>query len=41
MKAAIIVVTPAMEVKRTGVGSQYLQTCEDANGDHLDGGQTC
>ena len=35
-----IVVTPAMEVKRVGVGSQYLQTYKDANGDHLDGGQT-
>lgn len=34
-----IVVTPAMEVKRIGVGSQYLATYKDASGAYLDGGQ--
>lgn len=34
-----IVVTPAMEAKRVGVGSQYLSTYKDANGAYLDGGQ--
>ena len=34
-----IVVTPAMEVKKIGVGSQYLATYRDANGAYLDGGQ--
>jgi len=34
-----IVVTPAMEVRKIGVGSQYLQTSKDASGHHLDGGQ--
>jgi hypothetical protein len=35
-----IVVTPAMEVKRIGVGSQYLATYKDASGVYLDGGQS-
>ena len=34
-----IVVTPAMEAKMVGVGSQYLQTYSDASGAYLDGGQ--
>jgi hypothetical protein len=34
-----IVVTPAMEVRKIGFGSQYLQTSKDASGHHLDGGQ--
>jgi hypothetical protein len=34
-----IVVTPAMEVKMVGVGSQYLGTYRDADGAYLDGGQ--
>ncbi len=34
-----IVVTPAMEAKMVGVGSQYLGTYKDANGAYLDGGQ--
>ena len=34
-----IVVTPAMEAKMVGVGSQYLATCKDAGGAYLDGGQ--
>jgi len=34
-----IVITPAMEVKMIGVGSQYLATYKDASGDYLDGGQ--
>ena len=34
-----IVVTPAMEVRRIGVGSQYLATYRDASGAYLDGGQ--
>lgn len=32
-----IVVTPAMEVQRVGIGSQYLVTYKDASGDYLDG----
>jgi hypothetical protein len=32
-----IVVTPAMEVKRIGVGSQYLATYKDSSGVYLDG----
>ncbi len=36
---AVIVITPAMEVKRVGVGSQYLATYKDASGAYLDGGQ--
>jgi len=35
-----IVVTPAMEVQRVGVGSQYLATYKDASGAYLDGGQS-
>ena len=35
-----IVVTPAMEAKMVGVGSQYLTTYKDASGAYLDGGQT-
>jgi len=34
-----IVVTPAMEAKMVGVGSQYLTTYRDASGAYLDGGQ--
>jgi hypothetical protein len=34
-----IVVTPAMEAKIVGVGSQYLSTYKDADGTYLDGGQ--
>ncbi len=34
-----IVVTPAMEVQRVGIGSQYLATYKDASGAYLDGGQ--
>jgi hypothetical protein len=34
-----IVVTPAMAVRRIGVGSQYLATYKDASGSYLDGGQ--
>lgn len=34
-----IVVTPAMEVQRVGVGSQYIVTYKDASGAYLDGGQ--
>ncbi len=34
-----IVVTPAMEVQRVGVGSQYLGTYRDASGAYLNGGQ--
>ena len=34
-----IVVTPAMEAKMVGVGSQYLTTYKDAGGAYLDGGQ--
>jgi hypothetical protein len=34
-----IVVTPAMEVKKVGIGSQYLATYRDASGAYLDGGQ--
>jgi len=34
-----IVVTPAMEAKMVGVGSQYLGTYKDASGAYLDGGQ--
>ncbi len=34
-----IVVTPAMEVQRVGVGSQYLASYKDASGAYLDGGQ--
>lgn len=34
-----IVVTPAMEAKMVGVGSQYLITYRDASGAYLDGGQ--
>ena len=34
-----IVVTPAMEAKMVGVGSQYLATYKDASGAYLDGGQ--
>jgi hypothetical protein len=34
-----IVVTPAMEVKRVGVGSQYLAAYRDSSGAYLDGGQ--
>ncbi|NLI83443.1 MAG: DUF1254 domain-containing protein [Deltaproteobacteria bacterium] len=34
-----IVVTPAMEAKMVGVGSQYLTTYKDASGAYLDGGQ--
>ena len=34
-----IVVTPAMEAKMVGVGSQYLSTYKDASGAYLDGGQ--
>ncbi len=34
-----IVVTPAMEVQRVGVGSQYLGTYRDDSGAYLDGGQ--
>lgn len=34
-----IVVTPAMEAKMVGVGSQYLATYRDASGAYLDGGQ--
>ena len=32
-------VTPAMEAKMVGVGSQYLTTYKDASGAYLDGGQ--
>jgi hypothetical protein len=32
-------VTPAMEEKMVGRGSQYAWTCRDANGDPLDGGK--
>ena len=35
-----IVVTPAMEVQRVGVGSQYLASYKDASGAYLDGGQS-
>ena len=35
-----IVVTPAMEVQRVGVGSQYLASYKDASGNYLDGGQS-
>jgi hypothetical protein len=35
-----IVVTPAMEAKMVGVGSQYLGTYKDASGAYLDGGQS-
>jgi hypothetical protein len=35
-----IVVTPAMEAKMVGVGSQYLTTYKDASGAYLDGGQS-
>jgi hypothetical protein len=34
-----IVVTPAMEVQRVGVGSQYLASYKDASGAYLDGDQ--
>jgi hypothetical protein len=34
-----IVVTPAMEVQRVGIGSQYLVTYKGASGDYLDGVQ--
>jgi len=34
-----IVVTPAMEVQRVGIGSQYLAAYKDASGAYLDGGQ--
>ena len=34
-----IVVTPAMEVQRVGIGSQYLAVYKDASSDYLDGGQ--
>jgi hypothetical protein len=34
-----IVVTPAMEAKRIGVGSQYLGAYKDSSGAYLDGGQ--
>ena len=34
-----IVVTPAMEAKMVGVGSQYLGTYKDASGAYLSGGQ--
>ncbi len=34
-----IVVTPAMEVQRIGVGSQYLVAYKDASGAYLNGGQ--
>jgi hypothetical protein len=34
-----IVITPAMEAKMVGVGSQYLSTYKDVNGAYLDGGQ--
>jgi hypothetical protein len=35
-----IVVTPAMEAKMVGVGSQYLATYKDASGAYLDGRQS-
>jgi hypothetical protein len=35
-----ILVTPAMEEKMVGKGSQYAWTARDANGDPLDGGKT-
>ena len=35
-----IVITPAMEVQRIGVGSQYLATYKDSSGAYLEGGQT-
>jgi hypothetical protein len=35
-----IVITPAMELQRVGVGSQYLATYKDSHGAYLDGGQT-
>lgn len=34
---AVIVVTPAMEVQKIGVGSQYLASYKDSEGNHLDG----
>ena len=34
-----IVITPAMEVEKVGVGSQYLATYRDARGVFLDGGK--
>ena len=34
-----IVITPAMEAKMIGAGSQYLATYKDASGAYLDGGQ--
>jgi hypothetical protein len=34
-----ILVTPAMEAKMIGKGSQYQWTCRDANGQPLDGGK--
>ena len=33
-------VTPAMCMRLTGIGSQYLMTVKDADGNRLDGGQT-
>lgn len=35
-----ILVTPAMEEKMVGKGSQYAWTCRDAKGNALDGGKT-
>jgi hypothetical protein len=34
-----IVITPAMEARMVGVGSQYLSTYKDVEGEYLDGGQ--
>lgn len=34
-----IVITPAMEARMVGVGSQYLSTYKDTSGAYLDGGQ--
>ena len=34
-------VTPAMEEKLVGKGSQYVWACRDAKGDALDGGKNC
>jgi hypothetical protein len=33
-------ITPAMAMRLTGVGSQYLISLKDADGNHLDGGKT-
>lgn len=33
-------ITPAMAIKRVGIGSQYAAAAMDANGENLDGGKT-